>query len=200
MYCLLALTAVLGLAIFAASLYFERGAVLRRKMRAVPATSIALAKEGHRVRLTGLPTAEPLYAPLSGKPCVHYVVVVEELRILQKHNIWKIRASEEQWVDFVLTDASGTVPVSTEHSKSAAIFRSAKNGAFALDPPSVQAFLSRQAAKGIRIPSLPHRKIRMTEAILEVGSTITVVGKMVNGRLQGAPGQELLATDDIEFR
>lgn len=196
---IMAVCAAMGVALFGASLYFERGTAVRRKMRAVPLTTIAEAKEGQRVRLQGIPTGSPLQAPLSGRPCVFFHLLVDELFIGQKVNYWKRRTEEEGWVDFVLVDATGQLLVKTEGAVSGALFHSARTGAFVVDPSLERAFLERQAAKGVRIPSRLHRDIRMTEAILQVGQTIAVVGTVKDGRLVSVPGKPLWATDDIDF-
>ncbi len=200
MYAALAVIAAIGLALFAAALYFDRGTTIRRKMRSVPLVGIADIQEGQRARVHGVPSGTPLLAPLSGRSCVYYAVVVEEEVVGQTRNYWVKTASEAQWTDFLLTDPSGQLHVLTTDAVAGALFRSAQSGGFHVNEASMHAFLERQATKGIRIPSRPHRTVRMTEAILEIGTTIAVVGTVKGGRLQSVPGQALWATDDIEFR
>src|SRR5690348_10484363 len=76
---LVALTSVIALAFMAHAYWSSDVAKLRRAMKAVPKAPIAdvrggvVAKVVGRVRLIG----QPLRAPLSGRRCVHFEVIVE---------------------------------------------------------------------------------------------------------------------------
>ena len=74
---------LLALAVFAVigfvSWWFSADEKARRAMRSVPVKAIADALEGEKVRIVGPATVEaPLSAPLSGRACAAWRVVVEQ--------------------------------------------------------------------------------------------------------------------------
>jgi hypothetical protein len=87
----------------------------------LPRIAIAGARDGQPARFVGQVAAvgETLVAPLSGRPCVHYVVAIDSVQVMQKA-AWVIEdlgtwrdpppgrlAHDERGVPFVVSDESG---------------------------------------------------------------------------------------------
>ncbi len=112
----LALLAVLGVALggIAWEMFFSRESRIHRQLAAAPIRPVAEAPQGTTVRLTGRaePFEEVLMAPLSGRRCVHYRILVEErLHLPHMSDPWIDVHREERSVDFLLRDASGVARV-----------------------------------------------------------------------------------------
>jgi hypothetical protein len=92
---------------------FHRDRRIKRMLRRIVPTPIAEAPDGRAIKIVGelLCAGRSLTAPLSGRACAYYTVVVEEYRGGGKGGRWKEILREEKGVDFFLRDDSGTALV-----------------------------------------------------------------------------------------
>lgn len=142
---------------------------------------IAAIRPSRTVRVTGTVEAldEVLDAPVSGRPCVHYVASVAE--DADEKGKWIELHSVQRSVDFVVRDETGAVLIrldgATIEAETTCTTRSNALGA-----PSAKesAFLQRFG----EAPTGAHgfcRALRFTEAALKVGDVVTVRGEARRG-------------------
>jgi len=200
--------------------YFGREQRLKRRLRSLPVQPIAETPEGKDVRVAGrlayVDGNAPLTAPISGRPCAAWRVVVEEMRGGGGNNNskrkWVAVVTESEARDFLLEDSTGRARVDGTLVELVLDFDSrGSTGVFRDASPQLKDFLF---WRGIATEGLVFNKnMRYREGILEAGEKVTVAG---SGRWENDPSQraggyrevgrilrvgameggELLATDD----
>ncbi|MBX3274002.1 MAG: hypothetical protein KF729_27300 [Sandaracinaceae bacterium] len=156
--------------------YFSADQRLKRRMRATPQRAIADVVEGERVRIVGRVRGDAtIAAPLSGRPCVYYRVVVEEQRRRGKSSYWATLVDEERGVEFLVEDGAGVARVPVGHVQAVLEGDARGNSGFLRDPtPELEAFL---AARGHATTGWVFNKtIRYREGVAEPGERVAVVG------------------------
>jgi hypothetical protein len=160
-----------------AARYFSDERRAERALRAAPRTAIGEARAHEIEKLTGRVSslAEPLQAPLSGRRCVHYVVIVLEKRSSDGIARWVTVLRDASGVDFLLEDGTGRARVVNDAitllNEAVAIYGWATSNKVT---PEVRAYL---AAHGIeRKEAFLNDSMRCLEAVLEEGTTATVMG------------------------
>lgn len=141
-----------------------------REQHGVPPWPVAELPEYQQGRLVGNVRAldRTLTAPLTGRACVYYVVLV----VQPAASGWQERITDRRGVAFALADASGSAVIDPAHASVALAFDH-REQLRALDPATAaqQAVLARHA---------DHRRgrsrLRFLEAVLSVGERVTVVG------------------------
>jgi hypothetical protein len=150
-------------------------------------------------------SGEVLTAPLSGRTCVFYEVVVEESvpdpGSSSSTSSWRQRIREVQQVDFDVEDGTGTVHVRTDEMKHVATTDSHHSSGFLNDAtPQLEAFLQRHgtASEGFVF----NRTMRYMESVFEVGERVAVLGEVVEDGsperlcLQAPAGGHLIVSDE----
>lgn len=86
--------------------YFSRKAVVRRKLRKAAGVKISDFPTGDIAKIVGHVeiTGDALIAPLSGRKCAYYHVLVEQLVSNGKSSYWKKLIEEEVSGTFVIRD------------------------------------------------------------------------------------------------
>lgn len=169
--------------------YFSADQRTKRAMRAIPRRAIADVIEGEVARVVGtVRVSSPMTAPLSGRPCAYFRVVVEERRRRGKNSYWHRVIDEQGGVDFVLEDGGGRALVKVGHAQ--AVLEGDQSGAsgFMNDPsPELVAFLEARghSAQGW----IFNKAIRYREGIAEAGELVAVVGAGRWERDPEAPAQ-----------
>ncbi len=160
------------------SWYYSEEQIVKRRLRNMPRTQIGQISDGAVVKLVGRVSFfnQPLIAPLSGRACAYYKVVVEEYRNSGKSGHWKTIIEETQGQDFLLVDESGQCIVRMVNAMSAvnkdANFRS---GTFNDASPVLESFLARHGRSSTSFIGL-NKSIRYKEGIFEANETVAVVG------------------------
>jgi hypothetical protein len=152
-------------------------AVIRR-LRKAKTFAIGELAEGQRGRVIGeaFPLDETLTAPLTGRPCVYYLAIVEERTPTDKSP--KPFVEEIRSVPFVLTDGTGRAVVDPRGAKMAIDFDSRTTSGMFDDATKIEAgFLERhhRASRG----ALFNKGLVYMEAIIHVGERIAVLGEGV---------------------
>lgn len=186
-----------------ASWYFSRDVRARRKLARTPMQAIVDVVPGTITRLTGKiqPLAEQLTAPMSGRRCAYYLVLVEEYRSSGKSSHWVEILREEESVDFLLHDNTGIAHVEMVAPQVAVVRdHRTRSGTFD-DASAVEAgFLARFEEQATNFLGL-NRTLRYTEGALEFGEQITVLGAARPGEgqvdlvLETPPQGPMLLTD-----
>lgn len=174
---LIPIVVVVGVLGFGALWYFGSEQVARRAIRAATPRRIADWPEGQPTRLIGsIAGGEVLAAPLSGRACVYYRAVVEELRGNSKHRRWVSIIEEVRSVPFVVEDGSGRALVDPTGAQIACkVDRQTSSGTFDDATAVERSFLDRHKSASTGFLGF-NRSLRYEEAILEVGERISVVG------------------------
>ena len=171
-----ALTLLLGGGVMFLIWYYSAEARARRAMKKVPRRAIAEVIQGERVRVVGeVSLAEPVEAPLSGRPCAYWRVLVEQHVSRGKSSYWKTLVDEEEGTDFFLHDGTGKALVKTVHTE-VVLERDHSGGSGFMNDPSevLEQFLAERGhdTKGWFF----NKRIRFREGVAEPGETVAVVG------------------------
>lgn len=171
--------AVLLSAIALAAWWFDEERSLKRALKQAPRVTVREAREGALVRLSG--RAEMiddgwLRAPLTGRPCAAYVVLVEEYRKRGKSGSWRTLIREDAALEFELHDETGRARVRPGTPRMAlerdAGFRS---GLLQDATPELEAFLARHGERSEGW--LLNRRLRYREGVLAQGEPVAAYGR-----------------------
>lgn len=192
-----------GLAIFA-SVYFARDARARRELERAPILAIAAVRPGTTARITG--TVEyfdgELVAPLTGRTCAYYLVLIQEYRSNGKSGSWVEILREEQHLDFLVRDATGVAQIRMDSPHALVVHdHKTRSGTFDDATEIEAAFLRRFDKTSTNFLGL-NRGLRYNEAVLEFGEKITVLGATRAGEgevrfvIEAPPEGKLLLSDE----
>ncbi len=175
----LALCAVVGLAY--AGWYRSEAQQIKRGLRGAPATGIGAAAEGTAVRITGQVIADgTMEAPLSGRICVCYQLIVEEESSSTDSDgnsttTWSEVLREVRGVPFIVHDGTGRalidptgarITLHQDHDTSSGTFDPAS--------PREEAILARHGQKSSGW--VFNRALRYQEGVIVAGETIAAAG------------------------
>lgn len=192
----LAATAVGLIALHYAQSSPERRA--RHMLQQSPVRSLDSAQEGEVIKVVGTLhyVEDPLQAPLSGRPCAYYEILVEqrpELRFETRgfesnsdqaqHERWVVRAGR----DFELDDGSGKPALVRMERTTVRITydRHFRSGGFDAPTPAMRQLLNRHLHVGGPGFSL-QSNMRYSEGILEAGERVAVRGRVLRDVVPGA--------------
>ncbi len=177
--------------------YFSRKGIVRRKLRKAVQVSIANFKDDEIAKVRGEVkfVKEPLTAPLSGRACAHYRVVVEEQRKSGKSRSWHTIIEEEQSSNFLVKEGSHYALMDHKNRKSYLVPDAKYDSGFLNDAtPHLEAFLNKYGHKSEGFFGM-NKTIRYREGVLEEGELVAVTGL---GRWMDAASFNLdLETDKI---
>lgn len=169
-----AVTAALVATFAFANRYLDPHQRLLRSIRAAPRVSVADATDGTLVRIVGtLRGAGTLVrAPISGRTCAAFHVIVEE----GGGKNWLCVAEEREAHEFLVEDASGTalVRLRTKEGDAAIVFD--RSGFIHDAPVAVGAFLAARGRRPVGHLGLNHG-LRYSEGVLAPGERVAVVGR-----------------------
>jgi hypothetical protein len=181
---------VIGLVLARASIAnspggFEAWRVRRRHRRAMP-IAIGDLPENQLGLITGEVTATEalVTAPLSGRACVYYAVIVQHLHDRR----WEVVINERRGTGFALTDRTGRAVVEPSNAELALCFDYGESAGW-LDRTTreQEAILARHGVT--RSGGLLDKRLRFREAIIEVGGRISVIGAGIR-EISGIAGGE----------
>jgi hypothetical protein len=161
----------------AVGLYNSIDAKTKRQLRKLVRTPIKDVRDASVARVVGrLKFLDvPLTAPLSGRKCAYYSVVVEEYRGGGRSGRWVEIIREEKAQDFLLSDGTGHALVHMTGA-TVAITRDASftSGTFHDATEVLEAFLNKHGMKSKGW--VLNKGLRYTEGVLEIGEDIAVGG------------------------
>lgn len=161
------------------SSYFSRKAVVKRALRKAQEKRIGEFANGDSGKVVGevVFAGETLAAPLSGRRCVYYHVIVEEYRSSGKSGHWHEIINEEQKGDIVLSDGTHYALVEFTVAKSYIVPDANYRSGFLNDAtPELEAFLSQRGYSSTGLLGM-NRSLRYKEGVLEHKETFAVAGK-----------------------
>ena len=206
---------VIGLlvVVFAIASYLgSDGYLVRKGLEETKRVSVSELVEGQKAKVVGVVRVRDgrkLTAPLSGRECVFYEVVVAERVHNGKHSHWKERIHDVDQVDFDVDDGTGTVHVRTTNMKQIAAVDERQSSGFLDDAtPELEAYLKRHGTGSEGI--LFNKSMRYREGIFAVGEHVAICGQVGMERgatddsedatktpyLDAPPGETLLASDE----
>lgn len=148
-------------------------------MRSEKVKRIADFKNGEKGKISGqiLFAGETINAPLTGRRCVYYYVMVEEYRRSRSSANWHKIFEEEGMGDVEVDDGTGYAIIDTRFTMSHLVpdvkFHS---GTFDDPPPKLEAYLSSRRIDGTTLLGF-NKNLRYVEGILEKGETCVVSGE-----------------------
>ncbi len=160
--------------------FFNRAAVVKRKLRNTADKMMATCQNGDVVKLYGKIkyTGAPLISPLSGRKCVYYYILVEELRSGGKSSSWHTIIEEEAGADVVITDGKDYAFIETGMVKSHLIEdRNYTSGLWEDATEQMNNYLANHDSQSTSWLGF-NKKMRFKEGILEEGENVAVAGKV----------------------
>ena len=173
--------------------YFSRKAVVKRKLKKAKKTLISLCKNEEIVKVVGRVeiVGEPLIAPLSGRKCAYYHVLVEEKQSHGKSSHWHTLIEEEITTKFILSEKTGTALIDTSHVKSYLVQDAHYESGFLQDAHNhLEHYLIKHGHASTGLLGF-NKTIRYKEGILEEQEPVAVtgLGRWVDGKDKDLPGK-----------
>lgn len=171
-----AAAAAAGVRLF--SWWWSTEQVTKRALRSRSSVPIAEARARSRVKVVGRVVAvgEPLSAPITGRPCVHWQLVIESKQRSGKSDLWVEVLRRQGVQDFFVADETGRALVRPGESwQFAAEADRAPASPAAEIEPRLWDFLRAEletipeAAMGTRL--------RCREGVYEIGEEVAVIGR-----------------------
>lgn len=154
----------------------------RRNLRAIRAARrvrVADAPAGELVRIDGtvIATGATLSAPLSGRACVHFELLVERRVRTGKNSHWRALLRERDTRDFAVEDEGGGRALVEITSLETSLVQDhhRRSGTLNDATPELEALLARHGHSSTNFLGL-NETIRYREAVLEPGEPIAIVG------------------------
>ena len=169
--------AIVGLAVFF-SYYFSKKSVVRRAMNKASATTIAAFLGGETAKITGtvLLGGEPLTAPLSGRKCAYYHVLVEEKTSSGKSTSWRTIIEEESAGNVLLRDGRNYALVNCSAVKSYIVQDKNYSSSFGKDATAaLKDYLANHGKDSENFLGM-NKTLRYKEGTLAEGEAVAVLG------------------------
>jgi hypothetical protein len=160
--------------------FFSKKALVKRKFKSIEEKNISDLKDGDIAKIKGTVKyfGKTLKAPLSGRKCAHYYVLVEENRRTGKSSSWYDLIEEEVSGNVIIKNGNDYAIVLTSVVQSYIHQDEHYSSGFLNDATDVlEKFLAKHGHKSVGIFGL-NDTIRYKEGVLEEGETIVVAGKV----------------------
>lgn len=179
--------------------YFSKKQRVLRELKKSEAIPISRAKQGDYVKIIGKAVGgnQLLKAPLSGRPCLYYYVLVEK----KGDKSWHTYVEEEDGQDFFLEtgfERAIVKPKGTHFGYRRTLFvfdHKDKSGSFNDAKPHLEQFLKRHGKESVNFIGF-NKTLRYSEGVIEEGETIAVKGiaqwKTLNEPIEGYTYSKLL--------
>jgi len=157
--------------------YFSNKAIVIRILQKQAKTAISSLQENKLAKVIGKakPISEDLFAPLSGRKCVLYSVIVEQ-KTSGNNSHWREIIREENVHDFLLESYSGKAIIKMKNYKSYFVADAVyKSGHFKDPTMKLENYLYLHGKKSQDTFGF-NKKLRYKEAIVEVDEKIAVMG------------------------
>lgn len=161
------------------SLLFSKKAVIKRKLKKATGKKISDFVSGDIAKVVGKVefVGEPLIAPLSGRRCAHYYVLVEQKVSSGKSSHWKTLIEEEVVGTFVIRDGRHCAHINSKNVKSYLVEDRRYSSGYAADATAVlEKYLNDHGQKSEGFFGM-NKTIRYKEGVLEEGELIAAVGR-----------------------
>lgn len=159
--------------------YYSRKAVVLRKLKNAVDKHISGFVNGNIAKIVGRVdiVGNPLYAPLSGRKCAYYYVMVEQRVSNGKSTYWKPIIEEERAGEFLVKDGRYSVHINALKVKSYLVQDRIYTSGFMEDATEVlEKFLRAHGHKSENLIGL-NKSLRYKEGVLEQGEVVAVMGR-----------------------
>lgn len=160
-------------------LYFNKKAVIKRKLKKAVGKKISDIVSGEIAKVVGKVefVGEPLIAPLSGRHCAYYFVLVEQQKSTGKSTHWDTIIEEEVGGKFVIRDGRYCAHIDSRNVKSVLVEDRQYSSGFGNDAtPGLEKYLNDHEQKSVGVFGW-NKSIRYKEGVLEEGELIAAMGK-----------------------
>lgn len=161
------------------SFYFSKKAVIKRKLKKAVGKKISDIISGEIAKVVGKVefAGEPLTAPLSGRKCAYYYVLVEEQVSTGKSSHWKTIIEEEVGGKFVIRDGRHCAHIDSRNVKSVLVEDRVYKSGFGNDATSeLERYLNAHGHKSEGTFGW-NKTIQYKEGVLEEGELIAAMGR-----------------------
>ncbi len=161
------------------SLYFNKKAVIKRKLKKAIGKRISDFISGDIAKVVGKVeyVGEPLIAPLSGRRCAYYYVLVEQQVSTGKSSHWENVIEEEVGGKFVIRDGRHCAHINSRNIKSVLVEDRQYKSGFGNDATSeLERYLNAHGQKSEGTFGW-NKNMRYKEGVLEEGELIAAMGK-----------------------
>jgi hypothetical protein len=177
------------------SLYFSKKAVIKRKLKKAIDKKISDFVSGDIAKVVGKVeyVGEPLIAPLSGRRCAYYYVLVEEQVSTGKSSHWSKIIEEEVAGAFVIRDGRHCAHINSRNVKSVLVEDREYKSGFREDATGIlERYLNAHDQKSTGSFGW-NKTMRYKEGVLEEGELIAAMGR---GEWKNADQEQLPDTYD----
>lgn len=174
---IIAVIVVIGVILILSST-FSKKAVIIRKLRKTPNKKIKDFQNGDFAKIVGEVelTEELLIAPLSGRPCTYYYIIVEEKVSTGKSSRWSTLIEEEITNNFIIREDDNIALIDTEFVKSYLVPDRDYSSGFLNDATSnLEEYLNDHGYESTGFFGM-NKTIRYKEGIIEPGEEVAVAG------------------------
>lgn len=159
--------------------YFNRKTIVKRKLKKATGKKISdfvtgdIAKVVGKVEIVGV----PLIAPLSGRPCAYYYVLVEQEKSYGRSSSWETLIEEEVGGEFVIRDGRYRAHINSDNIKSYLVQDREYSSGFGEDASDIlEKYLQDHGEKSEGLFNF-NKKIRYKEGVLEQDEFMAVIGR-----------------------
>lgn len=169
---------IVVLTIIILSKAFSKKTIVLRKLKRTPSKKIRDFRNGDMAKIVGEVefTKLPLKAPLSGRECTYYYVLVEKQVSNGKSASWKKIIEEEITEDFIIREGENIALIDTNIVKSYLVPDKKYKSGFLNDATSnLESYLHKHGLESKGLFGM-NKTLRYREGIIEAGETVAVVG------------------------
>jgi hypothetical protein len=167
------------IAILIYNFFFSKAAVVKRNLREANGKKISAFQNDEVAKVIGeiKYVGKTLTAPLSGRQCVYYYILVERLKGHTRTVAWEDLIEEEVAGDVVIKDGNNYAVIETRLVKSHLVSdRNYSSGLFNAATEELKKYLAKHGHADENFFGLD-KQLRYKEGILEEGEMLAVVGK-----------------------
>ncbi|NOU19729.1 MAG: hypothetical protein HOO91_19400 [Bacteroidales bacterium] len=160
-------------------LYFNKKAVIKRKLKKAVGKKISDIVSGEIAKVVGKVefVGEPLIAPLSGSHCAYYYVLVEQQKSTGKSTHWDTIIEEEVGGKFVIRDGRHCAHIDSRNVKSVLVEDRQYSSGYGNDATlELEKYLNGHGQKSEGVFGW-NKNIRYKEGVLEEGELIAAMGR-----------------------
>jgi len=158
-----------------------------RALASVPRRRLADAVDGETVRIVGRAgLLSPLTAPLSGRPCAAWRVIVQERRSRGKSSRWVTVVDDQETANFLVVDGQAKAFVDTGGAQ--VVLDKDRQGTSGMFREPTQELVEFLSVRGVSTQGvLVNKHMRFSEGVLEEGEPVAVLGE---GNWERDPDEE----------
>jgi hypothetical protein len=160
-------------------IYFSKKAIIKRKLKKAISERMADFVNGDIAKVVGKVeyVSKPLVAPLSGRQCAYYHVLVEQKVSSGKSSYWKTLIKKEKTGTFVIRDGKYCAHINAVNIKSYVVEDRKYRSGFLKDATDVlEKYLNEHGIKSENFLGF-NKTIRYKEGVLEAGEMIAAMGR-----------------------